>query len=374
MNLLAEMEHFNVTYIYDGVFERFGSVNNNNEATELLGSVQNGTVDIAMGGFLLKLDRVQLFDFIWSYFTFTDDYLAFYSSRSENIPRWQIFYYVLQRETWIIFFVVIVSTVFLLIMLEKISSYLKHTLTSDITSTLIYMFGFICGQSGIHIQSRLKLKMCLLVWAWFAFFVTGYYQSELITLSTYTSKSIEVSDVKTLVRKNYSACIPSTMVWFMKNIEGEKPNFNSLKGLPRECEVTESAILYLTTNKGFYSVNSFYKYLYVINHTNKCKIHVLPHAPLQRVARVIYVNKGFPFIDKFNYQVLKLSESGLFIKSMRNLKIYQISDYIMKDDCVGRGTLAFKFQHLFPIFAIYGVGVCVATFVFIIELIKFYFK
>ncbi|XP_053599802.1 uncharacterized protein LOC128669202 [Plodia interpunctella] len=367
INLLAEMEQFDFVYEYDQMFERFGDINNNNQATDLLGVLQNGSANIALGGFANMGNRNLLFDYIWTYFTFTDDYLMIFSSRGDNLPRWAIFVHAFRNKTRIVLFVVTLTVCFLLIVIEKAFSYLKSTTFASVSSIFYYMLFTICGNTGNLLQRRFKFKMCLLIWAWFVFFVNTFYQSSLSSYTTFRGKIIDVKDVDTLVRKNYKPCIPNPVLGYMK--DSKVSFFNHLEHLPPECESTESSLLYLTENKGFYTVNVLYKYLYVINHTNRCKIHMMRVAPLQRMERAIFVNKGFPFLAQFNYQVLKLSESGLFIKSFRDM-IEKRSILLQKRACLRKGKGPFKIENVYHVYLFYVIGVCISIFVFIIELIK----
>lgn len=346
--IISELEKFKINYSFINFAETVSDIDDNMMAKGYFKLIQRNRTDVLFGYSWLSSTRYTAFDNLYAHLAFTDT-LIYVVKKSGHVPQWMNIYLEFNSLVWILLLVTFLVFFMLLSILLR---------TNDNISIILKLWDsfFLHGYS---VRSRFTVKCVLLIWAWFAYLINAFYQSNLVSLTTYPVKAYQVSTEKDLLEYNYVSCISQSMKDFL-NLEEmsfarDIGKCSTLKqGI---AAVSEIENLFTITPLSIYEFNG-YKFL---NARGKSKVYHFPK-PLMNLIYAIFLYKGFPMHKKLHQHSVYLRQSGLMDKHFRDLYYDQAKVHDRSYD------VSFKARFILP-WNVLIAGSTFAMIVFIIELL-----
>lgn len=313
LDTIAEREGFTLDYETFGSDVTYGIVLPNRTATGLLNYIDRSKADIAAGGYILMQNRVELFDYLWGF-----NYAAFYLyTPAIRNPIWQRVYREFGVTTWCL----IASAFFFVILVGKI---LKKILL-DKTFSVLNLWGYFFGNAGRGMSRHKKFRMIIISWAVFTFYISNFYNTALFSLITVhvheKPHSVSVGNLKSLP---YRPCISdNTRLFFQYAYNQSLPTGEAI----HDCTSTDGALKYVANTRKYYAIEMEYSYklkeYQYLNNNGKPELNSWLFSSTNVI--VMYLVRGFPFIDKFQEYAHRLHEAGLIMNHYKtiNLRSYR---------------------------------------------------
>ncbi|XP_064071764.1 uncharacterized protein LOC135193394 [Vanessa tameamea] len=296
----AIRENITLEYILVGTELGYGVVLPNWTASGSLSYLQNNTVSIVTGGYLLMLNRVQLFDCIWGYNTAT--FLLFTPAQGEI--HWTKFYQQFSGTTWFLialcYFVITILTIFTRLYFMELY---------DAKRMALILWGYIFGNTNEKLIRSRKLRTIVIIWIWFIFFINSFYSTAFYKLLT--TKSIE----KLMYAKNSLDSLPlkpcisdNTRIFF-------KYEYNvTLPGKPIDrCKNISRSLDTVANGNQFYAIELDYSYnireFKYIDDKGHRKLDKFQYS--NNIMSAIYMTRGFPLREKLQRYAHYHMEAGL---------------------------------------------------------------
>lgn len=348
--MIAEREKFKINYSYIDFAETLSKVDEDMKATGGLEFIQKNQTDIVVGYLVLTNARAAAFDYLYAHQAFTDE-MAYIVHRAGKVPVWMAMFMEFNFNVWFLLFMSLISTSALIIILLR---------TDDKVAVILKLWGYLLLYNGHNFQCRFIVKFILIIWVWFAYLMNSFYQSSLVSLTTYPSKEYQVSTEKDLFKFNYRPCVAPAAQNFLSYHSGM--TFEEDTG---NCQKYIQGIQVVSNMEGLYTISSteiyqFNKYLFQ-DSTGTMKVYAFS-GPILKLIYAIFLYKGFPMHQKLHTHTLRLRENGLMDRYFRCLYYNQaLFHHQSFDDSV-------KARIIVP-WNILLVGSTIATIVFVLEIL-----
>ncbi|XP_026742463.1 uncharacterized protein LOC113504405 [Trichoplusia ni] len=314
LETIADKEGFKTHYDIFDVEEVEGIVLPNLTSTGLLMYLDHGIADIAAGGFVLMENRYQLFDFIWGF-----NYASYYLyTPAIGDQKWKQAFKEFGVETWVLIFASFLLVMFVCIIL-------KNLLIDDTFSSL-NLWGYFFGNANSGLSINKTFRIIILCWAWFAFFISNLYNTALCSLiAVHVHVKPHMANIDVLKSLSYKPCISdNTRMYFMFAYNQTLPEGEYI----HDCTYTDGSLAYSASTKNYYSIEMEYSYKLkeyeYLDIYGKPKLDGSVFTDSQII--VMYLVRGFPFIEKFQDYALRLFESGLTTNHLKfiNLRSFNV--------------------------------------------------
>ncbi|KAM3968015.1 uncharacterized protein ACR2FA_004624 [Aphomia sociella] len=250
MDFLAESEKFYISYTFYPIPDKFGSVTSNYTATGLIESIQNNRADVVLGGFLLTSKILYLCDFIWTYFGSVDNFLGIYISRRNYTERWRIIYQ--SFDSAILISILVALSLFIFLSLILGTSREAKLKKGDKVLITLYVWGSLFGSMSAYVKQLIEKKRYLLLWVWFIFLISNFYQTSLISLATKQRPSFPIRDTKLFAKFQYRPCMSISVRRFLRDLDiqiEDNPSYYPIS----DCNERDSALVALTKSDKLYT-------------------------------------------------------------------------------------------------------------------------
>ncbi|KAF9822272.1 hypothetical protein SFRURICE_017547 [Spodoptera frugiperda] len=312
LDTIADREEFSLDYEVFGDNLTYGVVLPNRTATGLLKFIDTDKADVAAGGFILMQNRVELFDYIWGF-----NYAAYYLyTPAMSSKVWQRAYREFGTTTWSL----IAATIIFVIIVGEILSRMIY----DNTFSILNLWGYFFGNAGRGLSTHRKFRTIIIMWALFTFYISNFYNAALLSLITVhiheRPHSLSVNNLRTLP---YKPCISDNTRLFYEYAYNHTLPINSAYN----CSSTDNALHYVATTKKYYAIEMDYSYklkeYQYINSMGKPELDSWIFSNTHVI--VMYLVRGFPFIEKFQDYAHRFYEAGLIQKHMTTINLRSFS-------------------------------------------------
>ncbi|KAM3958487.1 uncharacterized protein ACR2FA_007510 [Aphomia sociella] len=348
LNIISQMEHFTINYIYSDDAEDFATVKEDMSAVGPLALLQNNTVDIIIGGMMLTQSRAEAFNYIYTHLAYTDD-VRFMVKKARDVSVWKNVYLEFQPVVWMLLLLTfVVYSIFFFALFP----------VKDRNSIMLKMWDSLF-QHGYVIRGRFVMRGFFIAWIWFAYLVNSYYQSSLVSLSTHPAHEYQISTEADLHTFNLKPCISSLIQNFML-VEGI-PFYENTES---ECNSYMRSIELVGQKDGMFSIILNNIYLYnmhkFFDEWGESYVYTFSR-PLSKMIYGVYLYKGFPMHDRLQSLTLRLRENGLLEKNRHDLYYEQMIKHYFRQKPL-------QWFIIIPWY-IFTFGVCLSIAVFALELI-----
>ena len=296
---ISILEKFSINFTFTDDAETFTMINNDMSAVGPLYSLQEGKADIIMGGMILTHPRAKAFNYIYGHLSFVED-IRFQVQKSSAVPSWKNMYLEFHSIVWTLFILTFATFFIIFIILVK---------PKDKGQVILKMFAYLF-LNGRKIGGNCFTKFLFIIWIWFAYLINTYYQSSLVSLITNPLLNYQVSNEKDIENFYLKPCVSIGMRKYLLSVENI-----SLEKLERDgCESMLKSIKAVSETNDIYTVvlHSVYKYneYKFFDDWGDPLVYTFKQ-PLSKVVYAIYVNKGFPMLERLRLQAIRLRENGL---------------------------------------------------------------
>lgn len=314
LDTVAAREGCTIDYNIFDEDETYGIVLPNKSATGLLHYIDRGKADIAAGGYVLMKNRVELFDYLWGF-----NYASYYIyTPATGHEIWQRIYREFGQTTWLL----IGATICFVVLVCEILKRLVY----DNTFSILNLWGYFFGNANVGLSTHKQFRMIILCWAWFAYFISNFYNTALVSLVSVhvhdKSQSLDVENLKTLP---YKPCISDNTRMFFQYAYNKKL---AVGEDIHNCTYTDGSLKYVAQTKKYYAIEMKYSYKVkeyeYINDIGKPVLDYLKISSTNII--VMYLVRGFPFITKFQDYAHRMYEGGLIKNHLQtiNLRSYSV--------------------------------------------------
>ncbi|XP_026753088.2 uncharacterized protein LOC113513293 [Galleria mellonella] len=346
--IISELEHFDVEYIYSDDAENFTTVNEDMSAVGPLALLQYNKADVILGGMILIKSRADAFDYIWAHLAYIDD-LRFMVKSATDVAIWKNVYLEFQPTVWMLLTLtfVVYSIIFFVLFSVK-----------DKNSIMLKMWDSFF-QHGHEVRGRFPIKCFFIAWIWFAFLINSYYQSSLVSLSNHPAKDYQISNEDELRYFNMKACISPAIETFQL-AEGMKPYMNMID----ECDSLMQSMKSVSQDDDIFTITLNSLYLYhkheFYNQWGASSVYCFS-IPLSKIIYGIYMYKGFPIHERLHSVSLRLRENGLLDKSVYDIYYERMIKHHFHQKPLQLFLLIPWYLYIF--------GMCLSVAVFILEFV-----
>lgn len=349
--IISKLEDFKINYSHINFAETFSSVDSDNmEATGFFRLLQKDQTDVLLGFTFLTGARGTAYDFLSAHLAFTDE-LTYIVKKAGDVPNWMNMYLEFSSIVWILLLLSFTSCSILILFLLR---------TDDKMSVILKLWDNLLLH-GYTFRCRFAVKVIILIWVWFAYLINSFYQSSLVSLTSYPSKVYQVSTERDLVEFLYKPCIsPSIRNLLIKDIG------MTVEDDTGECQKLIQGITVVSNKEGLYTVTplsiyKFNRYLF-LDSTGMSKVHHFSN-PVMKIMYAIFLYKGFPMYEKLHKHMIYLRENGMIDKYFDDLYFQERRAHNqIYDD-------SFKARVLVPWFLLV-IGCIVATICFMLEILS----
>ncbi|XP_069365777.1 uncharacterized protein [Maniola hyperantus] len=307
---IAKLENLRIEYILVGKDMRYGVVLPNHTITGVLSYLQNNTVSIAGGGFFLIINRVELFDYIWGY-NYANLYIFTPVFGEEN---WKKVFREFSGTTWML---IVLSFFFTTIVVVVVRKYLLRK-EDDKLLLVIKMWGYIYGHPDLGLFQVKKMRIIILIWILFTYFISSFYNTAYYSLLTRKHEQKLREDPVNLQSLPYMPCLTDvTRMFFKYN------NFNeTLPGKGnKNCQYSQMTLDLVANSGKYYTIDLDYGYKLreyrYLDEDGNSKLQKSKY--LSDMAITLYTKRGFPLLQKFQRYAVYHFESGIFQKHMEEI-------------------------------------------------------
>lgn len=347
---IGRLEHFRVKFFYTDDGEEFSKIQNDVEAVGPLDMLQKRKVDVMLGGLMLTHPRAQAFHYIWSHLAYFEE-ISYQVKRATAVASWNITYIEFDATVWMVF--ILAFLIFFLIFVVLVRP-------RDKGRIVLNMIGFLF-LAGHRIKGNFFTKYLFLHWVVLAYIINVYYTSNLVSFTNNPVMNYQVSSEEDLIRNKMQPCVSRLIKDYLASVEVNESIF---KYPSKDCEglmestkkVSESEDLYTLAIRSLYDYNEYDFY----DESGNNMIYNFKE-PLTKVIYSIYFYKGFPMVERFHTQALRMRENGLIELYLRNLFREQHKRY--------RFQVKEKRYQLYVPWYIFLYGLVLSVLVFFVEII-----
>lgn len=364
MNLMAELFKVQLVYTYIPIKGPFGKVLQNFTITGPLRNLSDNTADIVFGGYALTANDGTMFRYIWGHYYFSDG-VKIVVPRDTGFKKWRIVYLSFRPKVWILVIstIIMYCTIFLVKINSKNFTLLR---TVDNCRMLLYLWSYLFQNVSGFVEKTVH-RYVLVSWIWFIMLINSFYQTSFTSLISAPNIKSPINDIETLKAFGLKPCVSSTTKLFVNSLNIEIPNEDNI--YIKECESVEDSFRVVTTRNDRFFISSLSRLISFKfdNVDDFDKIYILKE-DLHKLVYCIYTYKGFPFLEEFQMNSLKINEAGLLRKKFlevlhqnkRNLSGLA-NNYIQYIPKISLLALRIPFICLF-------IGIILALTVFILEI------
>ncbi|XP_026732498.1 uncharacterized protein LOC113497236 [Trichoplusia ni] len=349
LRLMGETQGFKVNILDDYDSENISTVSSDMRATGTLKKLQDHEVDAVIGGMLLIPSRALAFSFIDGHLGYIDE-IRFIVKRASFMPDWKYLYLEFNLTIWalLILCILLYSVLLILLLRPKDKTYVVFWV---LESLILH---------GRNVRSRQSVKYVLILWVWFSYFMSTFYQSSLVSLTTNPLEDFQISTEEDIAKYKLKPCFSKVMgVYYIESIQSNDEFFGSAECsdlLDSVKSVMESDNLYTIMQYGAYSYHKEKFY----DQYGRPRIMSLPK-PYSKVIYATYVDKGFPILHTLRCQAFQLRENGIVAKILKDMYYLQRLKHIFQ-------AKEFRGSLLIP-WRVYGIGYGISVAIFILEII-----
>ncbi|XP_063893617.1 uncharacterized protein LOC135117705 [Helicoverpa armigera] len=283
LKVLAEQEHFNITY-NDSYGKTFYSVIlPNMTAVGPLSLLQTNKTDIIIGGMMLSPARYSAFSHVSGHFDYLDE-LIFAVRLADLVTNSKKIYLEFHPTVWLLLILVFIIYFILLIIVLRPKD--KSLIMLKMLSSLV-LHG--CGMS-----CRYTVKWLVLIWLVFAVIINIFYQTSLYSLTNNPIREHQIDEEYEL--NNLKACIEPALVAYLRaehipnNITLSEEDINDCDNIARNVhKVGQNRKLYTVLRKMMFEFSKDH----FTDPWGHSPIHTFTK-PLSKTISAILLYKGFP--------------------------------------------------------------------------------
>ncbi|XP_045485244.1 uncharacterized protein LOC110995643 [Pieris rapae] len=284
-----------IKYSYEDYDTNDGEVLNNYTSIGMLNYLQKRKADIVFGGFFLTERRAWVYDFISGYK---------YTSIKQIIPnwgqkRWKTLYRTFRTKIW---YLIACAFISITLITMAISYYCLHI--KNISRIPLHLFDYFFGHSDRNLFKVKKLRIILISWVFFTFFIASFYNSEIVSLLTKPRYEPQSYSNEELKQNGYKTCISDSFRTYNKIVY----NITEPDAQVPECKNTEDVLNTITTRENYYTVADYSQFQKNLCHYNA---RFDETDMLNNIMYALYTNKGFFLKEKFKRIVSAIFESGI---------------------------------------------------------------
>lgn len=345
---IAEKENITFNYVLHTEILHYKSFLG--ETTPKLLRILKDNVDLIVGGLPLMPEFVKIVDSIWGY-NYENFYIIFsYKNNCEKVYQQFGFF------TWTL----IVVSYCIIYMVTKLAHryYIGHD-----TYLALTLWGYMVNNTSSRLIRVKKLRVFVIIWIWFTFFITNFFNSASYQLSS-KHKTISRLDKDLTYVLSLKPCISDNIRDIFKLIYNETlPGFSDTV-----CKDSNAALDTVANSEKFYTIimKGTYeiKKLKYFDKKGKAKIDVFQSKNDMMLA--MYTRRGFPLREKFQKYAHYHVEAGL----IQHYKARIFHTYNIFHKHIGKQFHILNWMDLRCHFSILFIGYSISFICFIIEINK----
>ncbi|GAB0090954.1 uncharacterized protein DMENIID0001_057390 [Sergentomyia squamirostris] len=332
--------------------------------------------NLAMCGLWLDHDVLAHYDVSDPY---TQQCVTFIVPRLAPIPRAQYVYLAFQENIWIFYIIIVVFISLLVYFFITFNTNYNIMVQSELFTNSVMQVLAIATQHNItKFPSRPSAKVLLISWFFFSVLLSAIYSTGYTTILTTSLFNKPINTIRDVLDRQLICGDAAGHLEFALSVSGNK-EFAQLSELLIDLKSDQAEILFQSSNYGqvvsvlgknlvggaerFENVSSKYRLM------NSC---------IYKMYTIFAFEKNSPYIELFNREIPKYVESGLILYWMNQMNIHYGKRYIytllVETKEMMHGPQVLSLDNIaIPLYGL-GVGLAIATSVFIVELWYFYGK
>ncbi|XP_073952269.1 uncharacterized protein [Choristoneura fumiferana] len=355
INVLKRINFTNLSFTYNTEATSTGTVHDNFTVTGVLKELQMDHIDYFLGGTLLSHYRLGPFDFTYPHFC--DDFKLIVP-KARQVDKWEVMYKVFKPLVWGLIFLAFLCGILVAFML-KIHG--QQDFKGCVLTTL-YLFAYLTNNAA-----KQRAGVFILSWAFFAWLITCFYQSDLASIFTKPVYYNDVDSFDEILKRGFQLYLSKAKYSYM---QGSKDL--NLGGVLNSSIITNSDLHSLQTvasREKRYTLVSRLSFRYYDSEFYRNDGEPMLHdiiEPYFYVFRTGYLKKGNPNLKRIRFlerQVITFSfhrRSLLAYIHMNKLK------HLKVDKILSRPLTCTSIAGLYYIFL---CGCAISFITFLIEIV-----
>lgn len=357
LEMWAESEGIYIELIKNEIDEDFGTVLDNFTFTGMIGLVEAGKVNAAVGGFSIFYPRARALDFSYPY---SLDYNRAIVARAPFMSHWRA---VLRQFSFYVTIVIYLFIAYFCFAVAHHSIFEKKK--RDIIRDLLIVFGYICSNISVDrrkmkTKSALRLIVCCLLI--FVFFISFLIQAYLLSVTTHPLREHQIKHLNEALSK----CKPvKSSMWLSTYRSKDPPDCLSVMGCFKQLLERRNEKLYTLVSDTSYKTAAW-NFLDAEGEPEVVKTV----EPLLQLLRTMFFERGSPLLFNYNKLSQRSRHSGLSAKISRDF-FHRIR---LKQAKQRRKVEPPEFLHQFKdVFLVLLVGYSLATITVIYECKSYFY-
>lgn len=337
-------------------YDDYSTIHRNGSVTGPLAILDKNATDIFLGGAYLTASRATKFSFIHGHFDFVDAVWILVKKANE-LPSWHDTYLEFYPTVWFLLFAMMIVYSILIRLITK---------SKDLGNVVMILLDNLI-QHGQRFKFNRTISAIHICWVWSAYYLHIFYMSSFVGLIAKPNFEYQIQNVDDLHRYDIKPYITNLLAGLGGSDFGGLFDDISIKNTTQLgffdsiWKVSQSKEIF-TAIPG--SVFKTYE-SHFLDEYGQPLIYKF-HKPAYKSIYSMYVNKGFPMLERMNNLALRIRGSGIVMKEMNNYY------YLMN---IKHNHFFKKFQNRVVIpWVLYGCGVLLACAAFATELIVFSLK
>lgn len=353
LKTVSESDEFKIDFNIHYNSSIYSRVSPNMTATGPIAMLQTNKTDVMIGSLMLRNSYQVAFTSISGYNDYVDEF-TFAVRKASYVPSWKYFYLEFNVFVWLILLVCIIVYSTTIIFLLRPTD--KGRIILELVGNLLLQ--------GRGISGPMTIKYVVIIWVWFAYIVNIFYQSSLVSLTTNPSKEYQISNEEDIAKYNLRPCLSELLANNIYTDTASKEQYEKIKVRNVHCEHMVGALELVSKNKDMFTIFVSYFYLYNKDTFNDQYGEPLIHyieRPFLKLLCGMQFYKGFPISARFQLNMMRMRESGLVQKNVRD-------QYYMRSLKYRFSSKEFVYRFVSP-WIVYFSGCILAAACFFIEVI-----
>lgn len=332
LNTIAEAANFKVVYTLSKKIEDWGFILDDGNASGIFKSILAEEVDIGVSSLAATLNRFMFFDPTIPY---TTESLTWCIATAELKPLWLNVYIMFNLSVWILGYLTFVILALFLWMFCKILN--ESTAYSNFGNCFINTNAVISGQSLLIRPFKISTRTIFFMCAFFNLVMAAVYQTSLVSFLTDPIYEKEINKVEEMFNGKYTFLyIPVFKLYF--NMDPTDWRTQKILKIMEECPDTFECVRYISDKKNYtMPVPRLYLEFVSNNFINKdghLTIHWFKDDMVSFPVQM-YMVRGFPLQRRINGLIVRILQSGLQDKWIKDLKYVIKEKYENSTDNLG---------------------------------------
>lgn len=345
-------------------FRTWGLKLPNGSYTDMFNLLQRNEADAVVGMWPTNYTHSWDFDVSMSYL---QDALVWLVPKSQSLPHWKRLSIIFPEVVWLILLVIIL-TFPLIWAITGNTSYGKELKSFMVWQTCILKsLSVILSVTLPKYPRTSPLRILFITWVYVSLILTTLYQSKLLAILIQPKYEYQISNVDEILstNMNFGANVNVKSLYDATISQTEKEMHDKMSF----CDLTLTCPNRTAFNRDFATAKArlaavFLILRYYTTSDGVPMVYIFKSTILSHYVNIVFA-KGHIVFDRFNQVLWRISESGLFIKWLNDIKEETMRQSIHRDD--ETKSLALTMEHMSPPFKILIGGYLLSVMIFCLE-------